>query len=312
MGIHVIGKENFSEYIEKIEVGVREFIPMLPFIKAECHDFSRYKIFNPNAIYLIDYMDNDYCLYHLYRLKESEDTLRISLVLPSNWNRRVEIIEKSVPNLKEWFISNDKSRDFIIQILEHGEIEYYPTLSHYLIPTILKSGFVPQYKMYMKRDKNLPLPTKTLLPSEYTRVGYTEDILDEVLEFYYGGTIHNSIVDYNKEEILDLCSSRLFKDSAVFVKDKDNRIVGGLFASKDDYWSDETKIWIGNFAVLPTQQQRLIQDFLLSETIDFLRCNYSNHDIVIYMDRTYRNQIEAYERYDFAPFEFWVEAILKK
>ncbi len=67
------------------------------------HDLIRYKQYSEKGIYLIDYIGDEYCLYHFYHLSEGDDTLRATLILPSSWEKRFEIIEKSIPNIKEWF-----------------------------------------------------------------------------------------------------------------------------------------------------------------------------------------------------------------
>ena len=104
--------DNFQEFTKKIKIGQEEFIPMLPFVKTKYHTFERYKNYSDAGIFLIDDLGDDYCLYHLYHLNEGDDTLRITLVLPSCWEKRIQIVEKSLSNFIKWFLTEDSSKKF--------------------------------------------------------------------------------------------------------------------------------------------------------------------------------------------------------
>jgi hypothetical protein len=302
--------DTMKEFSEKIEYGKNNFIPMLPFIKIPFHDFDRYKAYTDKGIFLIDYIDQEYCLYHLYHITPGDDTLRASLILPSSWDKRFEIVEKSICNIKEWFLKEDSSKKFIIQSLEYGEIEYYPTLSHYLIPTIIRNGFEPQYRMYMKRpaaaltDKNIQLKEGLEL------VGYSEDIFNGIIDFYYKdesakNNMYFSNCEYN--EFLEIMQLDFTIKSARFIKNTKGAIIAGIIPS-----IDSGKVWIDNFSIHPDYDKDGISEYLLGETIKQMSKTCSEDGIYIYLNRNCRNAIAACTAKDFAPFEFWVDMTLQR
>ncbi|MDF2589303.1 MAG: hypothetical protein K0S41_3144 [Anaerocolumna sp.] len=310
MTIKKITAETINEFAEKIEYAKLNFIPMLPFVKMSFHDFDRYKHYSDKGIYLIDYIDNDYCLYHLYHLSEGDDTLRATLILPSSWEKRFDIIEKSIPNLKEWFLKEDKSNFFIIQSLEYGEIEYYPTLSHYLIPTIIQNGFNPKYRMYMKRDKHLPLVINEALPNGLQVINYTTELLTEVTNFYYHNKANENyryFTNCTYNEFLEMFQDEFTINNSKFITNDTGTIIAGIVISKD---SD--KVWIDNFTVTPEYDKNGLADYLLNVTLLDLTKMYPEETIYIYLNRDCNHSVLACEKNDFVPFEHWTDMILER
>lgn len=304
-----VTSETIKEFAEKFEAAKNEMIPMLPFIKRPFHDqnFELYKQYSDRSIYLIDYIEDEYCLYRLYHLNENDDTLRITLILPSSWEKRVDIVDKSIANLKEWFLKEDPSKRFLIQILEFGEIEYYPTLSHYLIPTIIKNGFTPTYRMYMKRDHNIPLTEVSTEFSDLTKLSFSEDIIPEILQFYYESKNSGYFLCETKEELIKLFKDEFFKKSAIFLKNDQNKIIAGVFSTKDD-----NKIWVDNLFVTSQYCNKGIEEYILREELKLIYKLYPYGDIICYLTRSFRNQVNAFEKNGFIPFEFWVDFTLEK
>lgn len=305
-----ITSDTINEFAEKIEYAKDNFIPMLPFVKMSLHDFDRYKFYSDKGIYLIDYIDDEYCLYHLYHLGEGDDTLRATLILPSNWNKRFEIIEKSIPNVKEWFLMEDNSKKFIIQSLEYGEIEYFPTLSHYLIPTIIKNGFEPKYRMYMQRDGNLPVHQVGELVESLSETNYSDELLNNIIDFYFKNEStknYRYLINCTYEEFLDMVKQDFTINNSRFITSGNDRIVSGIVASMES-----GKIWIDNFTVLPEYDNSSIGEYILSETIMHLSKVYPGETTYIYLNRDCHDAVSACEKNGFVPFEFWTDMILKR
>jgi len=311
-GLQVINENNFELFSKSIEAGLESFIPMLAFVKNSCHDFNRYKKYNPQTVYLIDYVGEDHCLYHLYSLKGDEKTLRTTLILPSSWDRRFEIIEKSLPNVKAWFLQQDQYRDFLIQVLEYGEIEYYPTLSYYIVPTIVKNGFEPQYKMYMKNDGGDHSLEKPELPLGYSYDKFNSQMLGELLSFYYDQGHGEYVIDYTKEELMELSKDDFFQASLTLIRDNGGSIRGAVMGARDDYWNDGTRVWMGNFAVSKGEHEERLAYCLLSKQLSVYSNLSPQGDIIAYLDRKYQKVFRIYEKFGFVPFEFWIDAKLKK
>ncbi|MDF2540399.1 MAG: hypothetical protein K0S47_117 [Herbinix sp.] len=307
--IKKITNETINEYAMKIELAKKNILPMLPFVKLPFHDFDRYKYFSEKGIYLIDYLEDEYCLYHLYHLTEGDDTLRATLILPSNWEKRFEIMEKSIPNLKEWFLQEDQSGQFIIQSLEYGEIEYYPTLSHYLIPTIIRNGFKPKYRMYMKREAKALVTQEDVLEEGLCYVNYKKNMLPDIIDFYF----HNEATKNNHyftnctyEEFLGLFEQDDTIRRSRFLKTDEEKIIAGIVVSEDS-----GKVWIDNFTVDPNYDDRNLGNYILSRVIKEFMTEQPEDTIYIYLNRDCRNAVDACEANGFVPFEFWTDMILK-
>lgn len=303
-----ITSDTINEFAEKIEHAKENFIPMLPFVKMPLHDFDRYKSYSDKGIYLIDYIGDDYCLYHLYHLSEGDDTLRATLILPSNWDKRFEIIEQSIPNIKEWFLEEDDSKKFIIQSLEYGEIEYYPTLSHYLIPTIIRNGYEPKYRMYMKRNGNLPLPPVTQLDEGLSEIDYSQEILKDATNFYYeSSNNYRYFTNCTYEEFLEMLEQDFTIRNSKFITADNGSIVSGIIVTKDS-----EKVWIDNFTVSPEYSNTSIGEYILSKTILHLSKNYQDETLYIYLNRDCHDAISVCEKNGFVPFEFWTDMIFER
>jgi hypothetical protein len=310
MKIEKITAKTITEFAEKIEKAKLKFIPMLPFVKMSFHDFDRYKHYSDKGIYLIDYIGEEYCLYHLYHLSEGDDTLRATLILPSSWEKRFEIIEKSIPNLKEWFLTEDKSNYFIIQSLEYGEIEYYPTLSHYLIPTIIQNGFEPKYRMYMKREHHLPLSKMDELSNHYQVINYTKALLPDVTNFYYHNKANENyryFTNCTYHEFIEMFQDEFTINNSKFITNENGTIIAGIIISKD---SD--KVWIDNFTVNKEYDNNGLAEYLLNLTLLDLTKAYPEETIYIYLNRDCNHSVLACEKNDFVPFEFWTDMILER
>ncbi|KAB3531103.1 hypothetical protein [Alkaliphilus serpentinus] len=297
-----------------------EFISMLPFEKKPFHDFERYitntsneKHFFHSSFMAIDEMDEDYCLYHFYYLNEGDDTLRTTLILPSNWDRRFEILEKSIKNLKEWLKNQDHIKRLLVQSLEMGKVEYYPTLSHYIIPVLIKAGFNPDYRMYMKWREGT-LSVNSTLPEGFSVTGYDEKMKKEIIEFYTTNTFEGYFSTMVGEELLQQFSEEAFRRTARFILDKEQKIVGGLFAVLDS--SEDVmvgnKIWFEDLAILKEYNDLGLDSYLVSKVLRAVTEKYPNVDTYTYASRKAKKTVKAFKSNNFNGFEFWVDMVFNK
>ncbi|MDP4087777.1 MAG: hypothetical protein Q8930_00750 [Bacillota bacterium] len=305
-----ITSDIMDEFSQKIEYAKHSFIPMLPFVKMPFHNFDIYKSYSDRGLFLIDYLDEGYCLYHLYHINKGDDTLRATLILPSSWDKRFEIVEKSIPNIKEWFLNEDSSKKFIIQSLEYGEIEYYPTLSHYLIPTIIRNGFEPEYRMYMKRSLSLPFDEVHGLEEGLELLGYSEDILEDIINFYYKDESAKNPMYFSNcpyDELTELIRQDFTINNAKFIKTAKGDIIAGVIPSLDS-----GKLWLDNFTVHPDYDKDNISQFLLRETLLHLSTSCSEETVYIYLNRGCHKEIASCAGNSFVPFEFWVDMTFQR
>lgn len=312
--LEIITPENFSTFAEKIEIGQNEFIPMLPFVKNELHNFELYKKHNGKGTYIVDHLDDGYCLYYVYHLPGDPETLRMNLILPSSWGRRVEIIEESFPHVIEWFRKEATSIRFLVQVLEYGELKVFPTLDQYIIPTLLKNGFQLEYKMYLRRDDNEPLTLKYQLPAGLKRVEKSENLLERAIDFYYNNSFTDYLINCSKEEVERFfATDSLFEKTAVFIENEADEIVAGIFSTHDDgSYIYPGSYWMENFAVHPDYLELDLGKYLLQEELKLLHDIYSSEDVIAYVTRDSKKAVAIYESLDFVPFEFWVDANLYK
>lgn len=312
--LEIITSENFSTFAEKIEIGQKEFIPMLPFVKNEFHNFDLYKKHNGKGTYIIDHLDGGYCLYYVYHLPGDPETLRMNLILPSSWERRVEIIEESFPHVIEWFKREDISKRFLVQVLEYGELIVFPTLDQYIIPTLLKNAFQPEYKMYMRREGNAPLTLEYQLPDGLKKVEKGENLLERAIDFYYNNSFSDYLINCSKEEVYHFSvTDSLFEKTAIFIENEDSEIVAGIFSTQDDgSYIYPGSYWMENFAVHPDYIGLDLGKYLLQEELKLLQEIYSGEDVIAYVTRDSKKAVAVYETLGFVPFEFWVDANLYK
>lgn len=308
-----ITSDTMHVFVTKVDEAVKKVIPMLPFVKMPFHDFNNYyHTYNEKGIFLIDELsETDYCLYHLYHLSEGDDTLRASLILPSNWEKRFDIIEESIPNLKNWFLTEDRSDKLIIQSLEYGEIEYYPTLSHYLIPTIIRNGFNPKYRMYMKREGGNLHPTTVQLEDQLCVKSLSDGILQEIIDFYYNQPAtqqYRYFTNCTYDEFIELSKQAFTIKHSKFISDANGRVICGILVTLDD-----DKIMIDNFTVSPDYYDSTnLGEYLLNKTIQELSADYPEETYYIYLNRDCFDAVMSCEKNGFIPFEFWTDMILDR
>lgn len=305
--IKKITSETMATYVQAFEVAEKQMLPMLPYVKMPFHDFDRYKTYHDKGIFLMDTVGEEACLYHLYHLTEGDDTLRITLCLPTSWEKRFEILETSVPNLRQWFMENDPSKRFIVQTLEYGEIEYYPTLGEYLMPIFIKNGFDAKYRMYMKKEKPA---AEVIAPEGVVVKPFEVSERHRLKAFYYeekGLENLKYFTNCTLEEFLDAMQKPFAIEHSKVAYDQDGKIIGATVVAQE-----EDKVWIDNFSVLPAYDKTDIGAYLLHQTLKSIEAKQVQHDIIIYLNRDCFEAIEACEKNGFVAFEFWTDLFLDK
>lgn len=305
--IREIKTDFMSEFAEKIELVNQQFVPLLPFVKREFHDFDKYKEYSDKCIYLIDDMDEDYCLYHFY-LDKTNDALRATLIIPSDYGRRFEILNRSMANVVSWFRENMTCKQMIIQSLEYGEIEYYPTLSHYIIGPILANGFDPKYYMYMKKVIKNEIGEFTL-KEDMIFESYSEDIHDEILQFYYGEQRKSDqfFVSCTYEEFNVFIKDEFTSKTARFVRNREGQIIAGAIISKGN-----GRVWIDNLLVDGRYIGDNVGEYLLSQLVVILAETCPEEEVYIISNRRSKALREICEENGFAAIEFWVDMTLER
>lgn len=307
MTIKEISKESFHEFQNLLRKGLRDFIPMLPFVKSEFQDFERYLKFHEKATYVIDEIsETENCIYHFYTLPDAEDVLRVSLIIPSSFENRVDITEKSLGNIKSW-LSTKPYKSFMIQTLEHGEVEYYPTLSTYLIPSLLKLGFNPHYRVYLTTDKIKLLSEEIVLPEGIKCVPYNDDLQERILDFYFSKDANGYFNPFYHQEFLSEFNDAEFTKTARFLVNNDDDILGGIFSGR----GSGKKVWIDNLKVLSSEHEETLAKYLISNQLDLVNTLYPGEETIIYLSREFKKPMKFYESFGYYGFEFWVDSILE-
>ena len=310
MSVQVITSESFGEFLTRYDAGMADFVPMLPFVENQYHNWAAYRSFSEDGVFLLDDLDGEHCIYHLAK---GPDALSLRLVLPSSWPKRAAIAAKSFGNLVRWFRQASPAGRLLVQVAEYAEFIANPTLSHYLIPAIIASGFDCRYMMYMRRENHLPIPDDIELPEQFERAGYGDDMLDEMIEFY-GGDLPGYFINGTAEEVRAFAQPNspayeLFAKSAIFIRDAGGAIATGVFATpKHDNVIYPGAFWIENFAVRPDCRGRGLGQFVLNELVKTLADLHPGKDSYAYVRRGRREAVGDYEAMNFVPFEFWMDA----
>lgn len=314
MTIKVIDKNSFKDYKKILEAGIKDFIPMLPYVKSEFNDFSRYLQFGEKAICLVDEVSkSETCIYHLYTLPDDDGLLRSRLLLPSSFENRFDIVDRSIQNFKKW-LDTQPFKKFMIQMLEHGEIEYYPTLSTYLLPTLIKQGFNPYYRVYMRKDEDSQGQSPSFtLPSDISFVHYSPNLKDQIISFFYHQDPNGYFINCSYKEFLDYIETDDFKKSAMFLQNSSDQIVAGVFSGYEEY---DNKVWVDNFKIGSCDQtgheERILGQFLLGKQLELINKSYPQKEVIVYLSREFQKPIHLFEEFNYYCFEFWVDAILEK
>ncbi len=315
--IKIIEPNNLKEFSDKIIEAERKYFPMLGYKKMPFHDkiLNNHKINNDsekqNSDFMnkhwrvIDYLDNgEYCLYHLYVMKNNPSMLITTLIVPSSFNSRYEIVEKSIKNILKWMSKNPEFKSFKVQVLECGEVQIYPSLAYYLIPLLKKENFKPHYPLYLKSNTKNDLSSYTLNNDFHIKIGKENDF-NELLDFYYDNSFYNYFLCDTAEELHELRNKPLFYESLITIRNSDDKIIAAVFADIDE----EDKLWIDNYAVANDYVESNIGPYLLAEEFKTLKSLYEDTDIYIYTFREYVKSISEYNQCGFTGFEYWVDLI---
>ena len=164
--------------------------------------------------------------------------------------------------------------------------------------------------MYLKRDGNLPLPQVNEVDKGLSIVAYSEEILNDVIQFYYKNESTANLKYFTNctyDEFLEMFNQKFTINNSKFVKNSKNQIIAGIIASKDS-----GKIWIDNFTVHPEYDNDNVGEILLNETIKSLSKECPKENIYIYLNRDCKKAIFSCEKNGFISFEFWTDMILER
>ena len=315
--IKVIEPNNLKDFSDKILEAEKNYFPMLGYKKMDFHDrlLDNHKIdensdkkipdFMSKHLRVIDYLDDgEHCLYHLFAMKNNPTILMTTLIIPSSFNNRYEIVEKSIKNILKWIGENTEFKSFKIQVLELGEVQIYPSLAYYLIPLLKKENFKPHYPLYLKSNTENDLSSYTLNNDFHMKIGKDNDF-DELLNFYYDSSFDNYFLCDTAKELHDLKNKPLFYESLITIRNNDDKIIAAVFADIDE----EDKLWIDNYAVANDYVDSNIGPYLLAEELKILKSLYKDTDIYIYTFREFLKSISEYNQCGFMGFEYWVDLL---
>lgn len=310
-----VTETDMPEFLACLNKNLTKVIPMLPFVEHSFHTFEMYKSFPKRGLYLLDRLsEEETCLYHMYQLNEKDSLLRATLVLPSSWDKRVSLMEASVVHLKEWLNENATVNQFMIQCLEYGEIEYYPTLNHYLVPILLKAGFNPIYRMYMAYDLEKELPHKVddqwLLDQGLALEPLKASDETALFEFYHqqmSNPQDQFITHCTREEFKAFLKEErsLMTQTSFTLKTKTGEMVGAIIGSNDD-----GKLWLDNLVVAIGDGSEKAAQCLVTASLEaFKKIERPSNTVHVYVDRHLLFSVGAYKTCGFQPFEFWVDLV---
>ncbi|QUI24095.1 hypothetical protein HZI73_18140 [Vallitalea pronyensis] len=315
--IKIINNNNRREFSDKIIKAEKEFFPMLGYRKMAFHDriLNNHKIddagdkqradFMTKHWQMIDYLDNgDYCLYHLFTTDSTPDVLMTTMIIPSNFERRIEIVEESIKHILQWAKEQGSFQYFKIQVLEYGEIQVYPSLAYYLVPILLRENFQPQYGIYLKTNTKNSIAPFSLKGTYHVKKG-KDNPYDAIYEFYKKTTFNAYFLADSMAEMDEIKDKAIFYDSLMTVRNNQDDIIGAIYADMDE----EGKIWLDNLAIKDDYVNEEIGRFLIHDILGLLKRQYADRDIYVYTYRAYRKSIMDYESCDFEGFEYWVDLL---
>ena len=303
-GMQVVTADRFGNFAGKLQAGQTHYLPMIfGTVKESIKQTKWLETFDDQYVWLIDELEEGNCLFALGKY---EQALSITLMLPSDWSNRFTILESSIPNLIGWFVKRNAYQYLWAQM---GEDRFPPTLIVSALPTFLKNGFRPEYRMTMKRDGKLPIPAALSLPEGVTREKYLEKNLDEIA-FLISDVYAKEGVDYSfseaKADLIGYAENELFQKSATFLRNGEGELVGGICCGINEH------PYIGEFVVSQKYQGRGLGQYLLNESIRLLAKLYPEQAISLSTCREWKRAVNLYEKYDFSPDKFWINLSLNK
>lgn len=304
--IQNISERDFDAFTDRLKTGRKTYLPMiLGTSMASTKQTEWLDAFNDQYAYLIDPVSDGDCVYVLRRA-DPRAALWFSLILPSDWDRRFEILDLSLPNLIGWFRGNDSYRYLFAQL---GRDDTPPTVLEAFLPTFQRHGFNTEFRMDMHRPTGLALPDQMAVPDGVEETTYSEDMREELAVFahevYTAAGVNYSLESARRCVWRDI-EGDLFQESATFLRDGDGKLVGAI------WWSADEEPYLGEFIVDRARQGQGYGRYLLNKAIRHMTRRFPNKRIRLNTCREWARARSLCESYGFLPDRMYTNLNLPK
>ena len=304
--IQQINTNNFAEFLKRLEAGRKHYLPMIFGTSIESTQQTTWlDQFDDQYAYLIVTLPHGECTYVLRRA-DHRAAIWFSLILPSHWDQRFDLVDASIPHVLTWFNEQDTYRYFYAQL---GLDNTPPTFLESFLPSLLKHGFNTEYRMNMHRAANLPAPDPLPLPKDVEEVTYTDNMRDEVIqlahEVYTAEGVNYSLENARRCVERDIASD-WFHESATFLRTSDGSLIGAI------WWGVDEEPHLGEFLVAKPHQGKGYGKYLLNKTIRHIKRRFPQKSIRLGTCREWARARSLYETYHFVPDQLYTNLNLHK
>lgn len=286
-------ENTFPEFTDRLQNGRKFYLPMIFGTTAESIKQTEWlDDFSDQYAFLIDHLSGGECTYVLRRA-DHRAALWFSLILPSDWDQRFDLLDASLPNLIEWFKNNDTYRYLFAQL---GLDNTPPTILDTFLPMFLRHGFNTEYRMDMHRPAGLAMPHQMPVPKGVVETEYTDEMRDELAIFAH--QVYTAEGVYYSLENAQRCVWRdieddFFHESATFLRNDEGELVGAI------WWSADEEPYLGEFLVAKACQGRGYGRYLLNKTIRHMTRRFPKKSIRLYTCREWVQARILCETYGF-------------
>ena len=293
--IQSITDHTFSDFIDRLQDGRKCYLPMIFGTTAESIRQTEWlDAYDDQYAYLIHPLPGGECTYALRRA-DHRAALWFSLILPSDWDRRFDLLDASLPGLINWFMTNDTYRYLYAQL---GLDNTPPTILGTFLPIFLGHGFNAEYRMDMHRPPGLAMPDQMTVPAGVVETAYTDGMHDELAAFAH--TVYTAEgVSYSLENARRCVGRDLeddfFRESATFLRNEEGELVGAI------WWSADEEPYLGEFLVARSCQGRGYGRYLLTKAIRHMKRRFPQKSIRLGTCREWVRARALYEAYGFVP-----------
>lgn len=304
--IQEINAKTFAEFTTRLEAGRKTYLPMIFGTTTESTQQTAWlDQFDDQYAYLIDTLPDGECTYVLRRT-DHRAAIWFSLIMPSNWDQRFDLLDASLPNVLAWFNEQDAYRYFYAQL---GLDNSPPTFLDAFLPSMVKYGFNTEYRMNMHRVASSPTPDALPLPKDVEEITYTDDMCDDVIQLaheVYTAEGVNYSLENARRYVSRYVADDWFQESATFLRSEDGTLVGVI------WWGVDEEPHLGEFLVAKPYQGRGYGKYLLNKTIRHIKRRFPKKSIRLHTCREWVRARSLYETYGFVPNQFYTNLNLPK